>query len=153
MTESKSAVRTPLRSLRSALVAIALGMLLLTAGPSPRALGQAANADQKPAAPSPDVLILANGDQLTGKLLSEANGTVTFHSDMAGDLKFTWDKIKPSARPRSSPSFNKGNTSHVRLLIRMWPREPSLSTTRRSRWKRALEGQRRKFPRRMRSTW
>lgn len=46
------------------------------------------------AAPTADVLVLANGDQLTGKLLGEANGTVTFHSDMAGDLTFTWDKIK-----------------------------------------------------------
>ncbi len=54
-------------------------------------MSQAATADPKPA---PDILILANGDQLTGKLLSEANGTVTFHSDMAGDLTFTWDKIK-----------------------------------------------------------
>ncbi len=41
-----------------------------------------------------DVLILANGDQLTGKLVGEANGTITFHSDMAGDLTFTWDKVK-----------------------------------------------------------
>jgi hypothetical protein len=41
-----------------------------------------------------DVLVLTNGDQLTGKLLGEANGTVTFHSDMTGDLTFTWDKIK-----------------------------------------------------------
>jgi hypothetical protein len=54
---------------------------------SPQALSQAA-------APTADVLVLANGDQLTGKLLGESNGTVTFHSDMAGDLSFTWDKIK-----------------------------------------------------------
>jgi hypothetical protein len=54
---------------------------------SPQALSQAA-------APTADVLVLANGDQLTGKLLGESNGTVSFHSDMAGDLSFTWDKIK-----------------------------------------------------------
>ena len=54
---------------------------------SPQALSQAA-------APTADVLVLANGDQLTGKLLRESNGTVSFHSDMAGDLSFTWDKIK-----------------------------------------------------------
>ena len=60
---------------------------------SPQALSQAAGAEPKPA-PTADVLVLANGDQLTGKLLREADGTVTFHSDMAGDLSFTWDKIK-----------------------------------------------------------
>jgi hypothetical protein len=64
---------------------LALAALWLAVGLSPQALSQAASAD---------VLVLANGDQLTGKLLSEANGTVTFHSDMAGDLTFTWDKIK-----------------------------------------------------------
>ncbi len=60
---------------------------------SPQALSQTAGAEPKPA-PTADVLVLANGDQLTGKLLREADGTVTFHSDMAGDLSFTWDKIK-----------------------------------------------------------
>jgi hypothetical protein len=46
------------------------------------------------AAPAPDVLVFTNGDQLTGKLLHEAGGSVTFHSDMAGDVTVTWDKIK-----------------------------------------------------------
>ena len=44
--------------------------------------------------PVPMCLPLSNGDHLAGKLLSEANGTVTFHSDGAGDLTLTWDKIK-----------------------------------------------------------
>jgi hypothetical protein len=70
------------------LAALALGLAF---GPSPQAFSQATGAGQTPA---PDILVLANGDQLTGKLLSEANGTVTFHSDMAGDLTFTWDKVK-----------------------------------------------------------
>jgi hypothetical protein len=91
---SKSTARTLLLSLKSVSFAIVLAALALATGLSPRALSQAASADQKPEAPTPDVLILANGDQLTGKLLREANGTVTFHSDMAGDLTFTWDKIK-----------------------------------------------------------
>jgi hypothetical protein len=46
------------------------------------------------AAPVPDVLVFTNGDQLTGKLVREAGGSVTFHSDMAGDVTVTWDKIK-----------------------------------------------------------
>jgi hypothetical protein len=46
------------------------------------------------AAPAPDVIIFNNGDQLTGKLLREVGGSVTFHSDIAGDVTVTWDKIK-----------------------------------------------------------
>jgi len=72
---------------------LVLAAVLPAAAFSPQALGQAAGAEPKPA-PTADVLVLANGDQLTGKLLREADGTVTFHSDMAGDLSFTWDKIK-----------------------------------------------------------
>jgi Protein of unknown function, DUF481 len=72
---------------------IVLAAVLPAAALSPQALSQAAGAEPKPA-PMADVIVLANGDQLTGKLLREADGTVTFHSDMAGDLSFTWDKIK-----------------------------------------------------------
>jgi len=46
------------------------------------------------AAPAPDVIVFTNGDQLTGKLLREIGGSVTFHSDIAGDVIVTWDKIK-----------------------------------------------------------
>jgi Protein of unknown function, DUF481 len=51
---------------------------------------------QAPAAPAAasDVIIFTNGDQLTGKLLREVSGSVTFHSDIAGDVTVTWDKIK-----------------------------------------------------------
>ena len=53
-------------------------------------------AQSAPAAPAaaPDVIFFTNGDQLTGKLLREINGSVTFHSDIAGDVTVTWDKIK-----------------------------------------------------------
>jgi hypothetical protein len=46
------------------------------------------------AAAAPDVIVFTNGDQLTGKLLREVGGSVTFHSDIAGDVTVTWDKIK-----------------------------------------------------------
>jgi len=49
-----------------------------------------------------DVLIFTNGDQLTGKLVSSAGGSVTFHSDMAGDLTVDWAKVKEI---RSSQKF------------------------------------------------
>jgi Protein of unknown function, DUF481 len=51
-------------------------------------------AQTAPAAPAPDVIYFTNGDQLTGKLSNEVNGKVTFHSDIAGDVTVTWDKIK-----------------------------------------------------------
>jgi hypothetical protein len=45
-------------------------------------------------APAPDVIIFTNGDRLSGKLVRAINGTVTFHSDLAGDINVSWDKIK-----------------------------------------------------------
>jgi len=55
----------------------------------------AAGSDGGQAASSaPDVITFTNGDQLTGKFVREVNGTVTFHSDIAGDINVGWDKIK-----------------------------------------------------------
>ncbi len=55
-----------------------------------------AQSDPKPPAPkpAPDVLVFANGDKLTGKLLNAAGGNVVFHSDMAGDLTIPFSKVK-----------------------------------------------------------
>jgi hypothetical protein len=49
---------------------------------------------QTAAAAAPDVIVFTNGDQLSGKLLREVDGKVTFHSDVVGDVTVTWDKIK-----------------------------------------------------------
>jgi hypothetical protein len=74
---------------------ITLGLILVTifglaiALPAP-----AQTAPDKSATPAPDVIVFTNGDQLTGKLLSEVSGSVTFHSDIAGDVTVKWDKIK-----------------------------------------------------------
>src|ERR1700742_1954551 len=68
---------------------ITLAVVFCAGRPAYQAWAQAATAT-----PGPDVLTLSNGDHLAGKLVSEANGTVTFHSDGAGDLNLTWDKIK-----------------------------------------------------------
>jgi Protein of unknown function, DUF481 len=46
------------------------------------------------AAPALDVIVFTNGDQLSGKLLREVAGSVIFHSEVAGDITVTWDKIK-----------------------------------------------------------
>ena len=59
-------------------------------------MAQVCAAQRKPAAanPSPDVLVLSNGDTLHGKFVSETAGTVTFHSDPLGDITLGWNKIK-----------------------------------------------------------
>jgi hypothetical protein len=44
--------------------------------------------------PPPDVIVFSNGDQLSGTFLREISGTVTFHSDIVGDINVPWDKIK-----------------------------------------------------------
>jgi hypothetical protein len=54
----------------------------------------ASDAAPAPAKPAPDVLIFTNGDQLTGKLMHSTGDTVTFHSDMAGDINVSWSKVK-----------------------------------------------------------
>jgi hypothetical protein len=90
MINSVYKVQYLLRFLKRGSVVIALAAVTAVAGPSRMIWAQAAST----ATPGPDVLTLANGDQLRGKLLGEANGSVTFHSDGAGDLTLTWDKIK-----------------------------------------------------------
>lgn len=70
-------------------IVLTLAVVFCAGEPAYQGWAQTANA-----APGPDVLTLSNGDHLAGKLLSEANGIVTFHSDGAGDLTLTWDKIK-----------------------------------------------------------
>lgn len=42
---------------------------------------------------SPDVVILANGDRITGTFVREVGGTVTFHSNILGDLNIPVAKI------------------------------------------------------------
>ncbi len=72
-----------------------LALALLVLLPCLKALAEDPN-------PGPDVLVFTNGDQLTGKLVREVAGTVTFHSDMAGDINLGWDKVKEL---RSSGNF------------------------------------------------
>jgi hypothetical protein len=53
-----------------------------------------ARAETKPAASALDTVTFINGDQLTGKLIKVLSGTVTFHSDIVGDISVPWAKIK-----------------------------------------------------------
>ncbi|MBW4040160.1 MAG: DUF481 domain-containing protein [Acidobacteria bacterium] len=59
------------------------------------AVGQAQSASKPDAKKAgADVLVFANGDQLTGKLQSVTAGNVVFASDMAGTLTISVDKVK-----------------------------------------------------------
>ena len=72
-------------------------LLLFFFASTPFVLAQAPAAVKpavKPAAKPTDVLIFANGDRLTGKLVSVTDGNVVFNSDMAGTLTISIDKIK-----------------------------------------------------------
>ncbi len=54
----------------------------------------AAPPEDAKAASSPDVIVFANGDQLTGKFLRSLGGNAIFHSDIVGEITVKWDKIK-----------------------------------------------------------
>jgi Protein of unknown function, DUF481 len=47
-----------------------------------------------PQNPAPDTLVFINGDTITGTFVHEVGGTVTFHSNMLGDLEIPWKNIR-----------------------------------------------------------
>jgi hypothetical protein len=49
---------------------------------------------QTAAKPDPDVLELNDGEKLIGHFVSAAGGSLTFHSDAAGDVKIDWSAVK-----------------------------------------------------------
>jgi hypothetical protein len=65
-------------------------------------LSHPAIAQEKPAAPAPDVIVFANGDQLTGKLERSIGDSITFKSDALGEITVPISKIKEL---RSSGTF------------------------------------------------
>ncbi len=60
--------------------------------------------------PAPDTITFTNGDHLTGKLVRETAGSVTFHSDIAGDLTVPWNKIKDLHSSQTFAVLGKGVT-------------------------------------------
>ena len=69
---------------------VAIALLLSGAGAATSRAQTGVTAKTAP----PDVLIFTNGDQLTGKFLRSSGGNAVFHSDMAGDVTVSWDKVK-----------------------------------------------------------
>jgi Protein of unknown function, DUF481 len=74
------------RALSSAAIQLVATFFLLSAG-------HLFAADDKPQ-PQPDVIVFTNGDQLSGKFVEAIGDSVTFHSDIVGDVKVEWSKIK-----------------------------------------------------------
>jgi hypothetical protein len=77
-----------------AVSAFLLAFFSLAAAGNCFAAGSDAAPPSKDAKPAPDVIIFTNGDQLSGTFVREISGTVTFHSDIVGDINVGWDKIK-----------------------------------------------------------
>lgn len=67
--------------------------------------------------PPPDILVFTNGDQLTGKLIQAANGSVAFHSDMAGDISVPFSAIK-ELRSGGSYALLLRNQKVIGALVR-----------------------------------
>jgi hypothetical protein len=80
-------------------------VVLLLAAATPFAMAQQKPAPEKP---TPDTITFTNGDHLTGKLTRETAGSVTFHSDIAGDLTVTWDKIEELHSSQTFAVLEKG---------------------------------------------
>ena len=76
--------------LLATLGSIAVSPALASDPPSASAAGKT---PKKPE-PTPDTLILVNGDRISGKLLRAVGGEVYFHSEILGDLDVKWDKIR-----------------------------------------------------------
>jgi len=66
-------------------------------------------ADAQAHKPGTDTITFTNGDQLTGKLAKVVYGTVSFHSDMLGDLSIPLTKIKSM---HTAEAFAAGSKEH-----------------------------------------
>ena len=69
-------------------------VVAITAAVAPVVAWAQAASSAPESAPDKDVLVFANGDRLTGKLLRGVKGSLTFHSDLLGDVTVPLDKVK-----------------------------------------------------------
>jgi Protein of unknown function, DUF481 len=72
-------------------------------------LGQGRTAEKAVPKPAPDVIIFTNGDRLTGKLEKGEGDTITFNSDMAGEVTIPLAKIKELRTNGSFAVLRKGS--------------------------------------------
>jgi hypothetical protein len=99
---------------------------------------------QGPAKPEPDVLIFTDGEKLIGHLTSATGTTLTFKSDMAGDITVAWSKVqelrtseKFAAVPKGvilrklndASQVPQGTVSMTDQKIQVTPSQPGTPTT------------------------
>ena len=64
--------------------------------------------DKSPARPETDVLIFINGEKLIGKLERSTGSSLLFKSNMAGEVKVDWSKVKELHTDRKFAVIPKG---------------------------------------------
>jgi hypothetical protein len=67
---------------------------------------------QPAAKPDPDVLVFTDGEKLVGHVVSGTGSSLTFHSDMAGDVMVDWSKVKELTSSEKFVIAQKGVTFH-----------------------------------------
>ena len=83
---------------------LAIGLVLVTAGMG----AQGAPAAEKKADKTPDTLIFANGEQLSGELETATSDGITFKSAMAGEIKVPWKNVKELRSDKEFALLTKG---------------------------------------------
>jgi len=79
-----------MKSLQQTLLIHSLVAVSFLAAP----ISKPASAQEKPAAPPPDVVVFKNGDQLTGSFERSIGNTIMFKSDAVGEVTISLDKVK-----------------------------------------------------------
>ena len=90
--------------LRAVLVASLLPAALCAQDAKKPAAGKAPAANKK----TPDTLIFANGEQLTGELETATADGITFKSAMAGEIKVPWKNVKELRSDKEFALLTKG---------------------------------------------
>lgn len=96
------------RAIVSTLLAFALAAFPGTIRAAVPAVSDGAAAAQAQPASSPDLLVLANGDRLTGKFVRVVAGDLTFHDDILGDITVPLAKVRELRTGTKVAILNKG---------------------------------------------
>jgi len=75
-----------------------------------------------------DVLTLANGDKLTGKLVRNEGGVITFKSDILGEISVPAAKASVKADPPAQPKKKPKATTFTEVDLRTAARTPERAT-------------------------
>lgn len=91
---------------------IAFLISTMPAGAADTLLGGSPKAAPAKHGPPPDYIVFSNGDKLSGTLVREVGGMVTFESEMAGTINVPWKKIKELHTKTRMVVLTKSVTPH-----------------------------------------